>query len=130
MNKHDGSTLDSLFEELGELEEVHARATKKILAVEAGRRMKELGLSTTALASKMGTSRNQIHRILDTEDAGITLKMLFRLAEALELPLTVSLGMTAERIAKGRQKRPRAPGKSPPRAKASAVRTPARTGAR
>ncbi|MGH7271638.1 MAG: helix-turn-helix transcriptional regulator [Polyangiaceae bacterium] len=87
MNKHNGSTLDSLFEELGELEEVNARAAKKILSIEAERRMKELGLTTTALARRMRTSRNQIHRILDEGDAGITLKMLFRLAAALGMPL-------------------------------------------
>jgi antitoxin HicB len=92
MSKHDGSTLDSLFEELGELEEVNARAAKKILAIETERRMKKLGLTTTALAERMGTSRNQIHRILDEEDAGITLKMLFRLAKALAMPLRLGFG--------------------------------------
>jgi hypothetical protein len=39
MHKHDGSTLDSLFEELGELEAVNARAAKKILAIEIERRV-------------------------------------------------------------------------------------------
>lgn len=96
MNKHDGSTLESLFEELGELEEVEARAAKKILAVQAERRMKELGLTTTVLAARMRTSRNQVHRILDEQDAGITLKMLFRLAQALSLPLVVALGARRE----------------------------------
>ena len=110
MNKHKGSTLDSLFEELGELEEVDARTAKKILAVEALRRMKELGLTTTQLAERMHTSRNQIHRILDERDAGITLKMLFRLAEALDLPLRVGFGPAAPKrpIAKtGRARRGR-----------------------
>jgi plasmid maintenance system antidote protein VapI len=105
MNKHDGSTIESLFEDLGELEEVNARAAKKILAIQAERRMKELDLNTTGLASRMGTSRNQIHRILDQEDAGITLKMLFRLAEALALPLTVAFDPTAARVAKSTRKR-------------------------
>ena len=95
MNKRDGSTLDSLFEELGELEEINARAAKKILAIETERRMKKLGLSTTDLAQRMGTSRNQIHRILDEADAGITLKMLFRLAGALGLPLRLGFGPPA-----------------------------------
>jgi transcriptional regulator with XRE-family HTH domain len=111
MNKHDGSTLDSLFEQLDELEEVNARAAKKILVIETERQMKKLGLTTTALAKRMGTSRNQIHRILDKEDAGITLKVLFRLAAALELPLQVGFvspgqrGRQPRRAAKGRQPR-------------------------
>lgn len=90
MNKHTGSTLDSLFEELGELEEVNALAAKKILAIQTGRRMKELGLTTTTLAARMGTSRNQVHRVLDQHDAGITLKVLFRLSKALQMPLRVA----------------------------------------
>lgn len=91
MNPHHGSTLDSLFDELGEQEEVEALAAKKILAIQACRRMKELGLSTTRLAERMRTSRNQVLRCLDQDDAGITLKMLFRLARALEAPLQVDL---------------------------------------
>lgn len=90
MNKHMGSTLDSLFEELGELEEVNALAAKKILALQTERRMKELGLTTTTLAARMGTSRNQVHRVLDQDDAGITLKVLFRLSKALQMPLRVA----------------------------------------
>ena len=90
MNKHHGSTLDDLLDELGEREEVEALAAKRILAVQAERRMSELGLSTTTLAARMHTSRNQILRILDKEDAGITLKMLFRLSQALDLPLRLA----------------------------------------
>jgi transcriptional regulator with XRE-family HTH domain len=105
MNKHDGSTLDSLFEELGELEEVNARAAKKILAVEIERRMKQLGMTTTALAARMHTSRNQIHRILDERDAGITLKMLFRLASALGMPLRIAFGAPGAVRVKGRRTR-------------------------
>jgi hypothetical protein len=113
MNPHHGSTLDSLFDELGEQEEVDALAAKKILAIQAGRRMKELGLSSTRLAERMHTSRNQVLRCLDQDDAGITLKMLFRLARALEAPLHVDL-----RVPKGAA---RAPARQP-RSKASARR--------
>jgi hypothetical protein len=37
MNKHEGSSLESLFEELGQLEEVNAQAAKKILAIQVER---------------------------------------------------------------------------------------------
>jgi transcriptional regulator with XRE-family HTH domain len=107
MNKRDGSTLDSLLEELGELEEVNARAAKKTLAVQAARRMKQLGLTTTALAARMHTSRNQVHRILDERDAGITLKMLFRLASALDLSLRLALGSQPPAPARGRSSKRR-----------------------
>jgi antitoxin HicB len=100
MNKHMGSTLDSLFEELGELEEVNALAAKKILALQTERRMKELGLTTTTLAARMGTSRNQVHRVLDQDDAGITLKVLFRLSKALQMPLRVAFDDAPKRASK------------------------------
>ena len=109
MNKHDGSTLDSLFEQLGELEEVNALAAKKILAVQAERRMKQLGMTATSLAARMRTSRNQIRRVLDQKDGGITLKMLFRLAQALEMPLRVGFDPPPRRRApsRPRTRRPR-----------------------
>jgi len=127
MNKYEGSTLESSFEELGELEEVEARAAKKVLAIQAERRMKELGLSTTALASRMRTSRNQVHRILDGQDAGITLKMLFRLAQALDVPLVVELGTVRKPTAspEARPARPASPARSRS-APASAKQTRAR----
>ena len=46
MNKHEGSTLESLFEELNELEEVKARATKNILGIQAERRDNDLEISS------------------------------------------------------------------------------------
>jgi plasmid maintenance system antidote protein VapI len=108
MNPHHGSTLDSLYEDLGEQEEVEALAAKKILAIQAGRRMKELGLSTTRLAQRMRTSRNQVLRCLDQDDAGITLKMLFRLSRALEAPLQVDLRVPKRSAsARTRRSRPR-----------------------
>lgn len=128
MNKHDGSTLDSLFEELGELEEVNARAAKKVIAIEAQRRMKQLGLTTTALAERMRTSRNQVHRILDERDEGITLKMLFRLAGALELPLRIGLGAPASTRPRGGKSARKARKTRPPHGGRRAARSRAMQG--
>jgi hypothetical protein len=49
MHEHRGTTLDSLFEELGESEEVAALAAKKILAVQASRRMVDLSLRSRSV---------------------------------------------------------------------------------
>ena len=45
VNKHEGSTLESLFEELGELEEVKARAAGNVLGIQAKRRNNDLDIS-------------------------------------------------------------------------------------
>ena len=96
-NKHHGSTLQSLFEELGELEEVRAMAAKKVLAMDVERRMKKLGLTTTTLAERMGTSRSQVHRILNEDDTGVTLRVLLRLADVLGMKLQIGLEPSASR---------------------------------
>lgn len=101
MNKHVGTTLDSFFEELGELEEVGTVAAKKILSLQTERRMKELGLTTTTLAARMGASRNQVHRVLDEDDAGTTLKVLFRLSHARQMPLRVACDEAPDSAAGG-----------------------------
>jgi hypothetical protein len=86
-NRHIGPTLDSFLEEMGELEEINARAAKRALAIDIERAMKRLGLTPTTHAKRMGTSRNQIYRILDGQDVGITLKVLYRLSAVLGMPL-------------------------------------------
>jgi antitoxin HicB len=96
-NKHHGSTLQSLFEELGELEEVRAMAAKRVLAMDVERRMKKLGLTTTTLAERMGTSRSQVHRILNEDDTGVTLRVLLRLADVLGMKLQIGLEPSASR---------------------------------
>jgi hypothetical protein len=43
----------------------------------------------SATVKSLGAT-NQVHRVLDEDDAGITLKVLFRLSKALQMPLPVA----------------------------------------
>jgi DNA-binding Xre family transcriptional regulator len=81
--KHIGSTLDSLFEELGEAEEVHLLTQKKLLAAKLERAMVKKGLTKTALAEAMHTSRTLVHRLLDPTDTGVTFATLCRASSVL-----------------------------------------------
>ena len=80
-----GSTLQSLFEETGELWEVHLLAQKKLLAVKFRERMHALRMTKSRLAEKAGTSRSQIDKCLDPGDIGMTLASLARTAAALHV---------------------------------------------
>ena len=91
MNKHIGSSLESLFEELGESEEVALIATKKVLAAGLVAGMKRRRVSKTDLAGRMRTSRTVVHRLLDPSDTSVTLATLARATQALGLRLAVSL---------------------------------------
>jgi antitoxin HicB len=91
MNKHIGSTLESLLDDLGERDETELLANKKIVAEILQRRMTTLGMTAPELATRMKTSRNQVHRLLDPQETGITFRSLDRASRALGLTFAVRL---------------------------------------
>ncbi len=86
-----GSSFDSLLEQDGILEEVTARALKRVIARQLGALMKDQGLNKTTLADKMHTSRSQLDRLLDPENDSVTLDTLVRAAHAVGRRLHVEL---------------------------------------
>jgi DNA-binding Xre family transcriptional regulator len=87
MRKHVGSTLDSLFEELGESGEVGLRTQKKLLAVRIAKAMARKKMTKKALAEAMRTSRTVVHRLLDPSDTGVTLATIWKASKALGVKL-------------------------------------------
>jgi antitoxin HicB len=85
MNPHKGSSLRSLFEELGEWDEVEALAQKKIIAERLRREMGKKKITKSVLAKRMATSRSQLDAILDGNDPGLTLVTLSKASFALGL---------------------------------------------
>jgi antitoxin HicB len=85
MNPHKGSSLRSLFQELGEWDEVEALAQKKIVAEALRRQMEKENITKAQLAKRMETSRTQVDAILNGNDPGLTLVSLSRAAFALGL---------------------------------------------
>ncbi len=89
MNKYSGSNFDDFLAEEGILEEVSAKAHKRLLAFQLADIMKEAKVTKTALAQKMQTSRSQIDRLLDPDNTAITLETLERLARAVGKQLRI-----------------------------------------
>jgi ribosome-binding protein aMBF1 (putative translation factor) len=85
--KHIGSTLDSLFDELGEREDVELLTQKKRLAAKIERAMAKRNMSQAELARAMRTSRTVIHRLLDPRDTSVTLATLSKASKALGVKL-------------------------------------------
>ncbi len=85
--KYIGSTLDSLFEELGEREEVELLTQKKLLAAKIERAMARQKMSQVELAKAMRTSRTVVHRLLDPRDTSVTLATLSKASKALGVKL-------------------------------------------
>jgi len=90
-NKHIGSSFDDFLEEEGLLAEAEALAVKRAIAFQIDQLMEEHELSKTAMAKKMQTSRSALDRLLDPQNASITLQTMERAALALGKKLTVSL---------------------------------------
>ena len=78
-----GSSFDSWLHEEGIEEQVTAGAIKRVLARQVKAAMKEEGLSKTAMAQRMETSRSALERLLDPENESVTLATLQKAASAI-----------------------------------------------
>jgi antitoxin HicB len=86
-----GSSFESFLEEEGMLESVDEAAIKEVIAWQVAHEMKGRGLSKTALANKMHTSRSQVDRLLDPSNTGVALHTLYRAAAVLGKTLKIEL---------------------------------------
>jgi len=89
--KHIGSNFDDFLKEEKIYEQVQAVAIKRVIAYQIVEEMKNKKLSKTEMANRMKTSRAALERLLDPENASITLITLERAASALGKKLTVQL---------------------------------------
>jgi transcriptional regulator with XRE-family HTH domain len=88
---HIGSSFDDFLKEEGIYEEVTARAIKRALARQLHALITEQGLTKSALAKRMRTSRAQLDRVLDPDNESVTLETLTRAAKAVGSELYMEL---------------------------------------
>jgi antitoxin HicB len=88
--KHIGSTLESLFEEKGELEKFTIATQRKLLAYDLEQAMKKQKVTRTQMARRMKTTRAVVYRMLDCK-SGITLDTVGRAAAALGMDFQIHL---------------------------------------
>jgi antitoxin HicB len=86
-----GSTLEEFLEAEGKLEEATEYAVKAVIAWQLAEAMKEGGLSKTAMAARLRTSRTQINRILDPANGEVSIATLRKAAEAVGRKLKIEL---------------------------------------
>lgn len=85
-----GSTLESLLEEEGILEEVRVKALKTAISLQIQAAMKKKKLTQAEVAKRMQTSRVVLQRLLDPNITSVTLITLDRVASALGKTLHIS----------------------------------------
>ena len=89
--KHIGSSFDDFLQEEGLLGEVEAAAIKRVISFQLEQEMQAKGISKSALARMMQTSRSAINRLLDPSNPSVTLATLENAALALGKKLNVQL---------------------------------------
>ncbi len=88
---HIGSTLDSLLEDEGILEDVTHRASLRVITWQLKQQMKAQNVSKSELARRMHTSRSQVARLIDGEDDDVRVSTLQKAAHALKRELVIEL---------------------------------------
>lgn len=91
VNPHVGSHFDRFLDDAGIRAEVEAAALKKIIAVALNQQMRQQGITVSALAGALGTSRAAVTRVLDHRNTSLTLATLSRTAAALGCRLHLSI---------------------------------------
>lgn len=88
-NKHIGSDFDEFLREEGLLAAAEATAVKRVIAYQIAKEIGERGISKSALARRMRSSRSALNRLLDPDNASVTLLTLESVALALGKRLDV-----------------------------------------
>jgi hypothetical protein len=84
-------TFDEFLASEGLLADTEDMAIKEIIADQIQAAMDKKGLSKTAMATRMHTSRRQLDRLLDPANGSVTLATLRRAASAVGRNLRVEL---------------------------------------
>ena len=89
--KHIGSSFEDFLKDAGIHGEATAHAIKRVLAWQIEQAMTEQGISKTAMAKRMKTSRAQLDRLLDPDNDKVQLDTVQRAAAAVGRTLHLEL---------------------------------------
>jgi antitoxin HicB len=90
-NPHRGSSLSDLLAEDGTYEIVSARATMRAVSENFKNKFEKSQITRTDFATRMGSSRTVVNRLLDGRADSVTLKTLVRAANALGVKIRLEL---------------------------------------
>lgn len=86
-----GGTLEDFLDDLGERQEVYGEAIKRVLTWQIDAARKEQSISKSDMATRMGTSRTQVNRVLDPRNVAVSLDTLDRAARSVGKKLRIEL---------------------------------------
>lgn len=86
-----GASFDDFLRTEGTYEETQCLAIKRVIAWALAGEMEKKNITKTEMASRMETSRSQLDRLLDPDNADVKLETLSRAARAVECKLRIEL---------------------------------------
>jgi DNA-binding Xre family transcriptional regulator len=86
-----GSSFDDFLRTEGTFEETQAVAIKRVIAWALAQEMEKKNITKTEMAERMETSRSQLDRLLDPDNADVKLDTLSRAARAVDCELRFEL---------------------------------------
>lgn len=86
-----GGTLEAFLDEIGEKEEIYGEAIKRVLTWQIEEARKTQSITKSDMATRMGTSRTQVERVLDPDNVAVSLDTLERAARAVGKRLKIDL---------------------------------------
>jgi antitoxin HicB len=89
--EHLGSDFDEYLRDEGLLESSEATAAKRLIAHQIALEMRRCRLTKSEMASRMGTSRPAVDRLLDPTNRSVTLSTLERAASAVGMRISIAL---------------------------------------
>ena len=90
-NERIGSSFEDFLREDGTYEATTEQAVKRVLAWQLAQAMKQKGITKVEMAKRLATSRSQLDRLLDPENASVTLATLAQAAKAVGRSIKVEL---------------------------------------
>ena len=90
-NPRAGSSFDDFLKADGIYEDVQNAAIKKVLSTKLEAAMLDQNISKSEMAKRLKTSRSQLDRLLDPDNATITLQTASRAAAVLGMTLEIHL---------------------------------------
>jgi predicted XRE-type DNA-binding protein len=90
-NPHFGSSFEDFLKEEGIYDEATAHAIKRVVTWQIEQAMKAQGITKIEMARRMHTSRTQVDRLLDPNNARVQLDTVQRAAAAIGRTLKLEL---------------------------------------
>lgn len=96
-SRHTGSSFTRFLADEGILGKVDSTAQKRVLAWQISEAMRAGDVTKTRMAERMGTSRAAVDRLLDPDNASVTLATMSRAAAAVGATLRVAIELPKSR---------------------------------